>query len=153
MPNQAEIMKLTLDKSGNFEPIPNVPVHAFENLINEYGLVRMKITKDFAPYTPDPEFGWCVAGFTPDKAKRIYDLAAGYPVDEDLNPLSLEGEILEPPPAPDTAIEIPDNWHKGNHLPRVRLAMAIKGTTETMSDEEARAIIQQELDRRQSHAA
>lgn len=153
MPNQAEAFKLTLDETGNFKPIPNVPVHAFENLMNDQGLVRVKIVKDFAPYSPDPQFGWSIAGFDPAKSKRIYDLAAGFPCDEEGNPVPLEGELLEAPPAPDLNVAIPEDWHKGNHLPRIRLAMAIKGTTEVMDDKEARAIIQEELNRRQAHAA
>lgn len=152
MSDQAETFSLVQQQQG-FTPIPNVPVHAFESLVNELGLVRVKITKDFAPYTPNPEVGWSIAGFDPVKAKLIYDLAAGYPCDEEGKPVSLEGEIQEPPPALDNDLEIPDDWAEGHHLPRIRLAKAIKGSDETMSDAEARSIIQSELDRRYGNAA
>ena len=129
-------------------------LQAFEELAkdNEYGLVRMKILKDFAPYSPNPEVGFAVAGFDPEKALRVYQLGAGIPVDEDLNPLILVEEEQAPPQPTAPQIEIPDDWQTKNRLVRRRYAIAILGEERSLSESEMDEIIQAELNRRQADA-
>lgn len=120
----------------------------FESLQNDLGLVRMQILKDFAPYSPDPDLGYPVAGFPPDVALRIYGLQAGVPVDEDLKPIALQDEAPPPPEPSAPGVEIPDNWQDHHVLVKARIAKALIGENRKITEPEMDAIIAAEVERR-----
>ena len=125
-------------------------LETFEHLANEAGLVRMQITQDFAPYSPDPDRGIPVAGFPPDVAHRIYGIKAGIPVDDDLNPIDLDEEAPPPAPVEASAVDIPDNWKDAHRLVKARIAKAIKGSNDKMSEQECDEVIAAEVERRRN---
>lgn len=123
-------------------------IEAFQKLANEAELVRMLILKDFAPYSPDPDRGVPVAGFPADVALRIYDLGAGVPVDENLDPIQVEEEVVleVQPQAP--AVEIPENWKDHHVLVKARIAKSIIGENKRLTEAECDEIIAAEIERR-----
>ena len=111
----------------------------FDALVNHHGLVRMVVTKPFAPYQEGQ-----IAGFHPDVAAGHFDGgwarpcdSKGHPIDPKSFGLEMDEDDLDPPPPP---FEIPEDWRNRHHLAKIKLAEKICGA-KVASEANADAII------------
>lgn len=118
----------------------------FERLASEnpHGLVRMKFVESEAPYMQGQ-----IAGLYPDEALGMLSHEKAAPCDEngEFIPLKAVVKRSEAPKASNT-VEIPDNWSALHHLQKIRLAKEIRGSEEPIKLDDAEAVIQAEVERR-----
>jgi hypothetical protein len=137
-------------------PQANVPlqphpsqIEAFSKLVNARGLVAMRISRPFAPYSRGD-----IAGFNHELAARLFVRREGVPVNEKGEEIKIDSPAPEPKAIPVHLVEIPLNWGDLHILQRVQLAKQIAGNREQkLSREEADEIIVAELKRRETDAA
>lgn len=116
----------------------------FERLVNDLGLVRMKLTTEgYTPYRLGD-----IAGFPPDRALQMYAAREAVPADENGVPIPfVTAQTPIATPVEDAGVVIPEGWETLHHLRRVNLARQIVGGDKPITVEAADSIIRTHLER------